>query len=408
MTSLTKAIFVNENENIFEALASQGVVYGADIVEHLKFISHKKGNNYIGYYQFLSNEVYYKIYILPKTTPRVENESKNKRNFVALLEEYYRLKAKHDVLSKYLSKNIVDFSFENDKKDNQTDTLDAFIAYQYLDALATVKAFFKKHAKRIYKEETFTSQNIKHRLDLKRNIAELNKSRIHQTRNLPYLYSTLALISSEVLHYFIKHKKCETIQAKKIKSSIDSKYHHKENSSFKINQIVFRKITKLFKSSDEKALYLALLKLLGTENYFEDKSSKEVFKLYHQHSLFFRPEKLFEWMVYDALVEKYGVDCVKKEYAQHYSLAGIKRESKPDFIVEKDAERIIVDAKWKILKNESEISFSDVAKLRRDAIIFGNVTEHILIYPKVIFDKQEYYLEIDNFKFKIEEKAMPC
>jgi len=406
MTSLTKAIFVNENENIFEALASQGVVYGADIVEHLKFISYKKGNNYIGYYQFLSSEVYYKIYILPKIAPRVENESKNKRNFIALLQEYYRLKSKHDVLSKHISKNIVDFSFENNKKDNQADDLDDFIAYQYLDALATVKAFFNKHSKRIYKEEAFNSQNIKHRLDLKRNIAELNKSRIHQTRNLPYLYSTLALISSEVLHYFIKHKKRETIEAKKIKSSIDSKYHYKENSSFKINQIVSKKITKLFKSSDEKALYLALLKLLGAENYFEDNSSKEVFKLHNQHPLFFRPEKLFEWVVYDGLIEKYGKENISKEpeTTKNYRLNEIQRESKVDFLVHYENETIVIDAKWKVLK---KIGFEDIAKLRRD-VLLHHATQAILVYPKITFKERDFTLSIDNFKFKIEEKPLLC
>lgn len=406
MTSLTKAIYVNENENIFEALASQGVVYGANIVEHLKFISHKKGNNYIGYYQFLSNEVYYKIYILPKIAPRVENESKNKRNFIALLQEYYRLKFKHEVTTKYIANNIIDFSFDDHKSDNHTDTLDDFIAYRYLDALTTVKGFFKKHHKRIYKEEAFNSQNIKHQLNLKRNIAEMNKSRIHQTRNLPYIYSKLALISSEVLHYFIKHKKCETIQAKKIKSSIDSKYQHKENSSFKVNQIVSNKIIKLFKSSDEKVLYLALLKLLGAENYFEDKSNKEVFKLYHQHALFFRPEKLFEWIIYDGLVEKYGKENISKEpeTTKTYMLNEIQRESKVDFVVHYENETIVIDAKWKILK---KIGFEDIAKLRRDFILH-HATQAILVYPKIIFEERDFTLSIDDFKFKIEEKSMPC
>jgi hypothetical protein len=79
MISLTRLVFVNENENIFEACQKQGVVTD---IEHLKFISAKANNNYIGYYQFLQDEVYYKIYILPKTTPRVENDDeRNKRAF---------------------------------------------------------------------------------------------------------------------------------------------------------------------------------------------------------------------------------------------------------------------------------------------------------------------------------------
>jgi hypothetical protein len=48
-------------------------------ITHLKFISNKANNNYIGYYQFLQGEAYYKIYILPKTTPRVTNDETNKK-----------------------------------------------------------------------------------------------------------------------------------------------------------------------------------------------------------------------------------------------------------------------------------------------------------------------------------------
>ncbi len=51
MTSLAKLIFVDENENIFEACQKQGVLVD---IKHLEFISKKSNNNYIGYYQFLT------------------------------------------------------------------------------------------------------------------------------------------------------------------------------------------------------------------------------------------------------------------------------------------------------------------------------------------------------------------
>ncbi len=65
MIFLTKLIFINENENIFEALSDEDI--SSAMKKHLKFISAKANNNYIGYYQFLEDETYYKIYILPKS-----------------------------------------------------------------------------------------------------------------------------------------------------------------------------------------------------------------------------------------------------------------------------------------------------------------------------------------------------
>ena len=218
MIFLTRLVFVNENENIFEACAKQGVV--ADI-EHLKFISAKANNNYIGYYQFLQDEVYYKIYILPKTTPRMENDDEqNKRNFIALLSKYYELKSRYSSI-KYESRNrnIVDFALESEKESNRSDELDDFIAYKYSDALQTIEQFFKKHKNSLVKEKRFYAQSIKHQFDLKRNILEADKSKIHQLKKEPYLYSKLAIISVEVLHHFIKHKG-KNREAKKLKSRI--------------------------------------------------------------------------------------------------------------------------------------------------------------------------------------------
>jgi len=408
MTSSTKAIFVNENENVFEACANHGLIVNAEIRKHLKFISHKANNNYIGYYQFLGEDgTYYKIYILPKTTPRVKNnEELNKKNFIELLSKYYELKQRYgSVKSEIVNKNIINFSFENDKKENRSDELDDFIAYKYNDALQTIESFFKRHKNALSKELKFHSQSIRHRLDLKRNIIELDKSKIHQRKKEPYLYSKLAEISIEVLQHFIKHKEKNKF-AKKLKKRINSKYSLDKSFSFNTREIVSKKVLKLFKKSDEKELYLALLTLLGIESYFEDNSYKEMIKLHNQHAHFFRPEKLFEWVIYDDLIKKYGKKSVSKEYVQTYKLAGEDRESKPDFVVQYENETIVIDAKWKILKTGKEISFEDVAKLRRDGMIFGNVTKSILIYPQIGFNEEEVFLDIDDFKFYVEERKL--
>ncbi len=397
MTSLTKLIFVNENENIFEATLKQG--FHLDI-EHLKFISIKTNNNYIGYYQFLEDEVYYKIYILPKTTPRVEDDETNKKNFIDLLSHYYQLKNKYiSVKFKMVDRSIIDFSLESEKEKNRSDELDDFIAHKYDDALQTIESFFIKHKNSLVKEKSFYTQNIRDKFDLKRNILEADKSKIYQLKKEPYLYSKLALITVEVLHHFIKHKG-KNREAKKLKNRIESKYGL-DSYRFKPKAISSKKVLKLFKSSNEKELYLALLTLLGVENYFEDNSYKEMLKLHNQHAHFFRPEDLFEWVVYDRLIQQYGKESVERQKSVYYTIGEKKREAKPDFVVEFNNETIVIDAKWKILTKEEDIKFEDVAKLWRDKVL-TNATKAVLIYPQIDFDKRELTLKVQNEEFKFE------
>ncbi|MDY0402201.1 hypothetical protein [Sulfurovum sp.] len=407
---MTKTIFVDENEDIFEAFENAGLEYDRKKVEHLRFISRKQSNNYIGYYQFKSGEDYYKFYILPKTSPKVEDENTNKQNFINLLKIYYELKSKYKELkANEIFDNVIDFSFDDKQQRQNSDDLDAFINYKYHDALDVVEAFFKKHKSSLIKEIDFISQGIKNRLNLRKNITELDKSKIHQSKKIPFTYSKFAVITMECLDYFLKkelQKKTKS-QAKKLNINLKNRFKTKENFEFHIKQITSKKIKKLFKTKEQLELFSALLQLVGVENYFESESSKEIFKLHNQHSLFFRPEKLFEWIVYDKLKEKYSdyeilKDGFKNGTTKKYLLADVHRDSNPDFILKKEDGIIVVDAKWKILENKSDISFEDVAKLRRDAIL-NNANESILIYPQVAFSENRLSLEFDHFQFKIKE-----
>ncbi len=381
---MSKLIFVNENENIFETCIKQG--FHLDI-KHLEFISKKANNNYIGYYQVLEDDVYYKIYILPKTTPRVKNDETNKKNFIDLLSKYYQLKNQYSSIKPISrDKNIVDFSLESQKEPERSDELDDFIAYKYSDALQTIENFFKKHKNSLVKEKRFYAQNIRHQFDLKRNILEVDKSKIHQRKKEPYLYSKLAIITIEVLHHFLKYKE-KNREAKKLKNRIEAKYSL-ESYSFKPKEISSKKVLKLFKSSDEKELYLALLTLLGVESYFEDNAYKEMLKLHNQHAHFFRPEKLFEWKVYDYLLksseftelyyEGLHSDVTKQKFSLESEQHVASYHSNPDLIGKKDNKSFIIDVKWKILNEPKEI---DIQKLARDAKVRG-LSKGILIYPK--------------------------
>jgi len=407
---MTKTLFVDENEDIFEAFDRLGVEYTQKIVKHLRFISNKKSNNYIGYYQFKSENIYYKFYILPKTSPKTDNENLNKKNFINLLKIYYELKAKYKVIkSEEIFDNIIDFSFDDRKNQNNSDELDDFINYKYENALRVVEKFFKKHNHSIFKEINFNSQSVKNSLDIKRNITERDKSKIHQRKKVPFKYSKIALVSLECIEYFLQKELLKSVKskAKKLNSKIKSRYYLKEDFSFKLKQITSKKITKLFKSNEQLELYYALLQLIGVENYFENNSSRELLKLHNQHSLFFRPEKLFEWIVYDYLNKEYkGYEILKDSFGEgttsQYLLADTERDSNPDFILKKDDEVIVVDAKWKILKKKSDIGFDDVAKLRRDSLL-NSATSALLIYPKVLFNLEKYTMNFDNFNFTIHE-----
>ena len=268
--------------------------------------------------------------------------------------------------------------------------------------MQTIERFFKKHKNSLVKEKRYYSQNIRHQFDLKRNILEADKSKIHQRKKEPYLYSKLAIISVEVLHYFLKHKSRDR-EAKKLKNQIEAKYNL-ESYSFKPKEISSKKVLKLFKSSDEKELYLALLTLLGVESYFEDNSYREMLKLHNQHAHFFRPEDLYEWIVYDILVKKYGKEAIKMKSTYYYTIANKDREAKPDFIITCKDENIVIDAKWKVLKTETQISFDDIAKLWRDKIL-AKANKAILAYPQIGFKERDISLELMNkkFKFKLEE-----
>ena len=269
--------------------------------------------------------------------------------------------------------------------------------------MQTVERFFKKHKNSLVKEKRFYSQNIRHQFDLKRNILEADKSKIHQRKKEPYLYSKLAIISVEVLHYFLKHKSRDR-EAKKLKNQIEAKYNL-ESYSFKPKEISSKKVLKLFKSSDEKELYLALLTLLGVESYFEDNSYKEMLKLHNQHAHFFRPEDLFEWIVYDRLVKDYGKEAVKMKTAYRYKIANQVRIAEPDFIVTYRDETIVIDAKWKVLETETKISFDDIAKLLRDKIL-AKATKAMLVYPKIGFTNSHLSLEVEHKVFEFEVKEI--
>jgi hypothetical protein len=400
-------IFINENEDVFEVFDKYGVDYNKKLVRHLRFISSKQSNNYIGYYQFKTDDTYYKLYVLPKTAPRVEDVNENKKSFINLLKIYFKLKGKYpQIETKEIFDNIIDFGFDNKKDYENSDDIEYFIEYKYLHALNIINDFFRKHNRSILKEVDFISQSVKHKLHLSKNILELDKTKIHQTKKIPFTYSKFAIITIACLKYFLKKdidKRTKSI-TKKLLLRLNHKYKMDNIFNFTISQVTNKKTTKLFKTNEQKELYTSLMNLIGIENYFEDTKSQNIFKLHHQHSIFFRPEKLYEWIVYDYIKEKYTELEVKKEPNKEYIVkkASIERKigSYPDIVVS-DNEKTklyIIDAKWKVLGDQLPDQ-ADILKLKRDCEVRrtdGREIYAILIYPQQNSDLQFYEEYLDD------------
>ena len=176
-----------------------------------------KSGNKIGYFQFLEDNTYFKIYIMPKIYLVDDGENNedeiNKKKFITFLNNYYKLIAKYDI-SKYsneLDGNISDLNYQStkDKNTNPTlllDDIEDFIVHNYEDSLKILESFFIKHKQNISLEEEFKSQSVKNKLNVKKNLLSLDKSYVHQLKNITVLYSTISTITIIVLRNFLNKK----------------------------------------------------------------------------------------------------------------------------------------------------------------------------------------------------------
>ena len=404
---ISRTFFFNENAKnkiILDSIKTTN----QKIKEHIKTITKMKSRNKIGYFQFLEDNTYFKIYIMPKIYLVDDGENNedeiNKKRFITFLNNYYKLIAKYDI-SKYsneLDGNISDLNYQStkDKNTNPTlllDDIEDFIVHNYEDSLKILESFFIKHKQNISLEEEFKSQSVKNKLNVKKNLLSLDKSYVHQLKNITVLYSTISTITIIVLRNFLNKKVKNFSQtnkalllkkeANKLINLLNKKFPNNKQS-FHIKELLSRKTSKLFEKNDEyRKIYKALLKLAGKEHYYNGDSYRELKKEEETISLFFQPEKLYEWIVYDKLVESNFYDevlkCdkdsnVKESYSLEY-LEGIF-SSEPDIIVKVNEAFYPIDVKWKILSTKDASFDNDISKLRRDAKI-RNVNKGFLIYP---------------------------
>ncbi|MFK5937245.1 MAG: hypothetical protein QM497_02510 [Sulfurimonas sp.] len=406
---MLKTIFLKENEpDIFQSLKAQGI--DTKLFESkLANLFNRVYNNYVGYYIFKQNETVYKLIVLPKTIK--ETSTTKEKEFVNYLLHYHRINTIYQFdKEKKIPDSLLSLAFEDNNKENSHEQLDRFEFYKYKAILDEIEGFFKKHKN--YKRVTldYSSQSIKYKLNLLKNIKEIDKTKIHQTHVKDMMFSTIATIVYKALKIFIV-KKIRYIEKKyqdelfrqtnKLNNFILKKY--KVDRSYKLSLSKFNssKVRKYFNAQKEtNELHTNVKSLFGFEQMYED-NAISVDNRYDlsTSSFFINPIVFYEWYVYDILkkytdesgkhilFDKDKKNSTRRDYLLHSKRKrDITRSSNPDYILVDDEEKvkIVIDAKWKYITQLSDISSSDYLKLKFDSNILKNNEYSIssyFVYP---------------------------
>ncbi|ABB43980.1 hypothetical protein Suden_0701 [Sulfurimonas denitrificans DSM 1251] len=457
MTSLVKLIFLKENEkDIFYSLQNQGI-NSSKFEHHFIDLFNKMYNNEVGYYIFKQDEQIYKIIILPKTID--EKSPTAQKDFVNYLLHYHRVNNKYRFdTTKQIPNSLLSLAFEENNQDenNSHNPIEEFEYYKYKSILESIEYFFKKHKNFRKIHIDYKSQDIKYKLNLSKNIKELDKTKIHQTQSLDVLYSQIATITYGALKLFAKrridiikdeeYKKQLIQEARELISFIAKKYPIDKNYKFSLSKLNNSKTTKVYSNkSDTKLLLVDIKSLFGFEQMYQD---NEVYVSNRYDltttSFFINPSTFYEWYIYDifesTVGHQYSVlfdkhkEASKKTQTQ-YDLTSkydgdTKRNSKPDYILidEEKKIKVVLDAKWKNIPKFNEIGSEDFLKLKLDTELLNNngySTLAYLIYPyyphendhiKITKESNQYFnfgvLKIDmnfdkdknsiNFKYDFE------
>lgn len=425
-------IFINENENIYEVLAEKEIDINK-IKDNIKIISAKINNNRIGYFQFKINNGFIKICILPKI---IKKDDKNlEEKYLNYINKYFEIINKYQKqITKKVTDNYLDIILS--EKNNEIKSFNSLLNYKYIVALDEIYKFFKHYKKFIYKQKSCIANEFKYKIDLKKNITEINKTKIHQNLREEISYSKISDITQSVIDCFLKEKINSLEDKEKVeKKSIEvsrflSKRYEINNFKFDLKKILSYKIRSLFKSKKLQVLYKNLLVLLDLEGYFEkDCDSQILNKISNMTCITFDPAVIFEYYVYHKHIEenipntlfiKLNYDIIKKVYTLYFKtkvetkefldesiimIEEIKENSEPDLIIG----NVIKDCKWKILKSLNDISREDFLKLKRDCLI-RNYNKGVLVYPQIECEYKNFILEIDDenftegiFTFQLEE-----
>jgi hypothetical protein len=426
-----KTIFLKESEeNIFSSLKSQGIK--TKVFEHrLGELFNKVYNNEVGYYLFKQGDIVYKMIVLPKTIDISDEDAEKK--FVNYLIQYYKINNQYNYdKEKKIPDSLLQQVYESNNAKHRThDILDEFQSLRYEATIKSIEKFFKRHKNYKKIEIDYISQSIKHKLNLKKNIKELDKTKIHQSQNKDVIFSILATITLNALKLFLmyrvdtideKYRKKVISQTNKLINILSKKFNIEKGYKLTIASLQGIKVEKIFsKTKENRQLLVDIKSLFGFEQMYKDKALKVDSKNdLMTTSLFIKPDLFYEWYVYDIL-KKYAddndkiIEFDKKETtATEYLLNTEKKSSNPDYILTDKANmvKVVIDAKWKNINKSGDIKSSDYLKLKFDTSLIkskGNIVSSYLIYPKVDVDEKSFSISVDKkeiFEFNIVEIDM--
>jgi len=417
-----KTIFLRENEkDIFQALKNQGIK--TEVFEHrLAELFNRVYNNYVGYYLFKQDDVVYKMIVLPKI---IEPSDSAEKKFVDYLLHYYRIKNIYKLdKERNIPKSLLQLAFKsNNSQENSHRLLEEFQSHKYKAILQEIESFFKRHknSKRIRVD--YISQSVKYKLNLKLNIKELDKTKIHQTQSKDVVFSMLATVAYSALKLFVSQKYSSEYGAellreiKRVQNTLLKKYKIERGYKLSFSDLQSIKTTKLFSKTEEtRQLLVDIKSLFGFEQMYKD---NEIAINYRQDltttSFFINPSNFYEWYVYDIL-KKYAdannktIQFDKQEgTATHYLLNQYQKSSNPDYILtdEERKTKIVIDAKWKNIDKFGDVKPSDYLKLKFDKFLLekkGYSVSSYLVYPNVSIEKRSFNMIVDNnsiFNFDI-------
>lgn len=390
----THYYFFNENDDLLRYFISNNISIS---LKYLEVISKTQFINRIGYYQIaLSKTKFIKIYILPKIYYISGSKSIEEliKDFNKYFKEYLRLRKLYQLNNGNQLKvdNIIDLNFSI-----QSDDINEFIKRKYITVLNSIYHFFKSNHFKNQIKEKYYSNDINGQIDFKRNVIEINKSRVHQIDKSEISESILATITLNVIKDFIKYKFVylqDDELDNKIKSLTNSiknyiSYNFSNLKNLNNNQISTYFNSGYFTKNDKrKSLKDNLLILKGWE------SHHDFHKLNNLESIWFSSEYMYEMKVLDFISNigcSFNTKVSKEYFVQHNNVSLSKGYSIPDFILEKENTTYIIDAKWKVIESFDEIDIMDVLKAHRDLQIHGNNTSKIiLIYPKININENLY------------------
>ena len=406
-----QTIFLKENEeNIFKTLKKQGIKTEA-FKYHFVELFNKIYNNEVGYYIFRQEETAYKIIVLPKT---IEPSESAEKEFVDYLLHYYRIKNLYKIDNeRNIPNSLLQLAFEsNNSEEKGHDFLEEFQSHRYRAILQDIEAFFKRHksSKRI--RQGYISQSIKHKLNLKQNIKEIDKTKIHQIKTKEIIFSMLATVAYNALKLFItqkyQNKKSEDVvkEAKRVQSELLKKYKIERGYKLSLQKLQSIKIEKLFsKTQDSKQLLVDIKSLFGFEQMYKDDTRSIGYRQdLMTSSLFINPSNFYEWYVYDIL-KKYAEESGKSiEFDKQegtktkYFLNKEPKSSNPDYILtdENKKVKIVIDAKWKNVEKIADIQSSDYLKLKFDAFLLeqkGYMVSPYLVYPSIEIEDRNFTIK---------------